>query len=352
MTNAIHSQSSIYPGTRQLLLTQVVFYFLMERHPLLAISRMESPMRIVEKPDNVLPLGKAHRHTVQAMSRKSLFPWVPHVILDWSMIAAAFVFAGHAHNALGYMLAVLVIGNRQHALAVLGHDGTHFTLHANRKINDFLSNIFCFWPMLITVEGYRKLHFTHHRETGTAQDPELMHKAARAPQWDLPLKKEKLSIYAAKDLVGYSVPDLLIILMFSRPEKKSLMVAPIALNVIGSASLTAFGFWWVPVMWYVSMATSFMMFFRFRLWLEHQGTGDTQRVNLNWWQRHLLAPHNIWLHWEHHEWPTVPYHRLPAARALATHTPVLSLAELMQQLEQAPSLPSGIALKEEKAKAA
>ena len=53
-----------------------------------------------------------------------------------------------------------------------------------------------------------------------------------------------------------------------------------------------------------------MMSFRLRLWLEHQGTPETHRLHLNFWQAALLAPHNSWLHWEHHTWPTIPYHRL------------------------------------------
>jgi fatty acid desaturase len=298
----------------------------------------------LETNGNVRTIRKGRSRVIQEISEKSLFPWLWHVALDWSIIVAAIAFAATTKHPLAYFLAALIIGNRQHALAVLGHDGTHFALHKDRIINDFLSNLFCFWPMLIAGEGYRTLHLTHHKNTGTSQDPELMHKGARAPQWDLPLNRKKVATYLLKDLIGYSVPDLLIILTFSRPEKKSLLIAPIAIHVVAIVGFIATGLWQVPVLWYVSMATSFMMFFRLRLWLEHQGTGDTQRVHLNWWQSRLLAPHNIWLHWEHHEWPTVPYHRLPDARKLVNAVPTLSLAELIHIFENSVSMPSGIAL--------
>jgi len=53
----------------------------------------------------------------------------------------------------------------------LGHDGTHFTLSHARGWNDFLTNLFAFWPIGLTVSGYRALHFKHHKHTGTDMTP-------------------------------------------------------------------------------------------------------------------------------------------------------------------------------------
>ena len=61
---------------------------------------------------------------------------------------------------------------------------------------------------------------------------------------------------------------------------------PIALGV---SALFACGGWEAAAVWYFSLPTSFMMFFRLRLWLEHQGTGDTQRLELTPLQGALLA---------------------------------------------------------------
>jgi fatty acid desaturase len=171
-----------------------------------------------------------------------------------------------------------------------------------------------------------------------------MHKSARTPQWDLSMNRKKVALYALKDLVGYSIPDLIIILTFARPKKKSLLVPVAAMHITSVVACGMAGFWWVPVLWYVSMATSFMMFFRLRLWLEHQGTYDTQRIHLNWWQSHLLAPHNIWMHWEHHEWPTVPYHKLQQARNLVKNPVPMNLSALVRTLENSAPRVSGAAL--------
>jgi len=66
---------------------------------------------------------------------------------------------------------------------VLGHDGTHYTLSGNARLNDILTNLVCFLPLGLTVSGYRALHYAHHQHTGTEHDPELRNKRMRSPQW-------------------------------------------------------------------------------------------------------------------------------------------------------------------------
>jgi fatty acid desaturase len=206
--------------------------------------------------------------------------------------------------------AVLITGNRQHALTVLGDDGTHYTLSHRARLNDFLTNVLCFWPLGLTVSGYRGLHYAHHAHTGTENDLELGHKRMRAPQWDLPNTPRTVLRYALMDLIGFSLADYVIIVRFAKPASR-----PLALfHVVALGLLLGAGLWLVAAAWYFSLVTSFMMFFRLRLWLEHQGTDDTQRLALTRWQGAVLAPHNAWHHWEHHKYPTIPYHRLQEAR--------------------------------------
>jgi fatty acid desaturase len=88
-----------------------------------------------------------------------------------------------------------------------------------------------------------------------------------------------------------------------------------------------------------------MMFFRLRLWLEHQGTDDTQRLTLTWWQGMILSPHNAWHHWEHHQYPTIPYHKLPRARQHLEGPAILTLRDLLATFAKARTIPSGTPLK-------
>lgn len=262
-------------------------------------------------------------------------------MLDWLMIGLAATTAILWSHPLGYILAVLIIGNRQHALAVLGHDGSHYSISRNRTLNDHLSNALAFGPLGLIVDGYRGLHLQHHRETGTANDPELMHKAMRAPQWDLPTSPFRVLRYALMDLLGGAASDYGIIVRFAKPEKKSAVWGLIGVHGLTVASLATLGLWQVVVLWYAALLTSFMMFFRLRLWLEHQGTTDTQRVDLRPIEAMVLAPHNAWYHWEHHQFAAVPYHQLPALRKALNGPRPVKLVCLVNQFRNSSFVPSG-----------
>src|ERR1017187_5953910 len=101
------------------------------------------------------------------LSRRTALPWLRDAVLDWTVIACALDLVHVFSNPVTWLLALLIIGNRQHALAILGHDGTHFTLSHDRKLNDRLTNLIAFWPLGLTVSGYRTLHFRHHKHAGT-----------------------------------------------------------------------------------------------------------------------------------------------------------------------------------------
>jgi len=122
------------------------------------------------------------------LNERVVWPWLKDALLDWAVMIAAMVQAGLWHNPAGYVLAILIIGNRQHGLALLGHDGTHCTLSHNRAVNETLTNLLAWWPLLLTNGGYRALHTDHHRHLSTDRDPEIVHKKSRARPiiWALP----------------------------------------------------------------------------------------------------------------------------------------------------------------------
>src|ERR1035438_9783025 len=178
---------------------------------------------------------KLNTARLRDLSRRRLFPWLTDAVMDWVVIAAGMALFGRWPCALTLLLAVLITGNRQHALTVLGHDGTHYTLSGNARFNDILTNLLCFLPLGLTVSGYRALHYAHHKHTGTEDDPELGHKRMRSPQWDLPATPGTVLRYALMDLVGFSLADYIIIVRFSKPQKGS-DYRPLALLHIGALS--------------------------------------------------------------------------------------------------------------------
>jgi fatty acid desaturase len=295
--------------------------------------------------DVAVHVFRRDKAVLRELGTRSMFQWLTDAAMDWAVIAAALAAVALWPHVAVFAAAVLVIGNRQHALTVLGHDGTHYTLSHKTRLNDLLTNLLCFWPLGLTVSGYRALHYAHHAHTGTESDPELGHKRMRAPQWDLPNKPIRVLRHAMMDLIGYSLADYVIIVRFAKPQSRR-EYAPLALFHLAALGLLLWsGMWLAAAAWYVSLVTSFMMFFRLRLWLEHQGTDDTQRLALTWWQGALLAPHNAWHHWEHHNYPTIPYHRLPEARRRLAGPAILTLRDLVTALRTSPHVASGASLR-------
>ena len=73
-------------------------------------------------------------------------------------------------------LAVTLVGGIQHRLAGLGHESAHYTLLKNKFLNDLVGDLFCMFPILVTVHFYRLFHLMHHQYTNDPDrgDPDLV----------------------------------------------------------------------------------------------------------------------------------------------------------------------------------
>ncbi len=89
---------------------------------------------------------------------------------DWAAIAGAIVVCTLFWHPALYLLAVMVIGSRQHSLLILGHDASHYRYLPTRWQNDLFANLFLMWPTFASVEGFRKFHGPHHQYTNLPGD--------------------------------------------------------------------------------------------------------------------------------------------------------------------------------------
>ena len=278
---------------------------------------------------------------IKALSDPSSLRWLSLVFGDWLYVVGALGTAYYCQNVFVYWLASLVIGNRLHALSIMGHDGAHRTASKRRSLNDTLVCLFAFWPLGIGLNGYRDFHFTHHRNVGTSSDPELKHRQGAAPEYGLPLRQGALLKYVLKDLLGFGVKGVWSLILLIKPRSTLDIAGP--LLMISSFWLVCLftGNGWILALWYFSICTSFWASFRMRVWIEHVGTRSTHRVHLSNWARIVFAPHGAGYHFEHHQWPSVPCWNLGKARLAETLTPILTLTEIMQFYENHSCLPSG-----------
>ena len=268
----------------------------------------------------------------------------------WVVIVASVWFGLHYSTWWSYLIAVIMIGSRQHALGTLVHDGTHFTLAKNRAANDFICDIFCAFPIFISTRGFRIFHITHHRYTRTEKDPEVHAKDAHPDYIWLKTKWGTFSTLA-RDFLGINalgafgnifiwsdVPSLLrkpkehwikqkmvpgIAEFLDRSHPKYKLKTNIKLRLVIYygllfGALTYFSCWKIFLgYWIVPMLSIVAGIIRMRGMSEHNGLKletdmDTSRTTL--WPSpvlgFLVTPFYVNYHLEHHLFPQVPYFHL------------------------------------------
>lgn len=191
-------------------------------------------------------------------------PWLKRVLADWAVIVVAYLIAWWADHPAGFLLVMPIIAVQQHALAILAHDGAHRLVSRTRWLNDFLTNLFCFWPLGFPLGGYRRFHFQHHRETGTADDPELRHKQV-FKQWALPLRPAKLAAHITTDVLGGGIPHLVMAAYLTRAVGLVDGLLPILFWTILGLSAWALDSLWIVGLWWASLIFCLWPIFRLRM---------------------------------------------------------------------------------------
>ena len=108
-----------------------------------------------------------------ALQRRSLLHAIWALSVNWGLVVGAFALATVWPNALGFLLALILLGGRQLGLGILMHDCAHRGFLPSAKANDWVGEWLCAAPMFADLEVYRRYHMTHHRHAGTDQDPDL-----------------------------------------------------------------------------------------------------------------------------------------------------------------------------------
>lgn len=261
------------------------------------------------------------------LPRTATWPWLAAAGRSWLVILTAAATAWRIDWWPAWILAAWVIGNRQHALSMLLHDGAHHCVARSRWLNDLLTILLCCIPLGLSLALYRRFHFQHHRLVGTAKDPELLHKRWAAPAFDTPLHGRSLLARSFLDLCGGGLPDMLrLIVLIRRGAPPLAGHGPgLVLMLLGAGCIWS-GWWWVPALWLGALISGYWTCFRWRIWFEHAGIPGTWRVAEVWWMQLLCTPHHAACHWEHHRSPGVPCCALARLRATTlAEAPVLDM---------------------------
>jgi fatty acid desaturase len=256
------------------------------------------------------------------------------IALQWLCIVGAIIIADHSGAGPLHWLvafaAIVFIASRQQALAVLVHEGAHYRLFANRRLNDTVCDLFCGLPVFMLTLRYRQTHMGHHLEPLGAEDPDWVIMRANPREWSWPRTARAGAIQLLRDAAGLSFLPYLqqwsawspLRNHFGKAAYPEPLTPEIRLRVYvfftAVAVIALAGFWRELLLyWMLPLATVSQLIFRIRTISEHMGTGDgsgmgyTRNVHPGLAERILISPLNVNHHLSHHLFPGVPWYRLP-----------------------------------------
>lgn len=269
----------------------------------------------------------------QLMQTSDWMGWLA-VLTTWGMIAASFALVAYLPNLLTCFIALIILGGRHLALAILMHDASHYSLFKSKRLNDFIGNWFCAYPTWQDLRRYRPHHLAHHKYAGSNKDPDLDLVAG------FPLPRASLMRKFLRDLTGisglkriyglimmdlgfirYTVSSSVVKLDQEGRTVKDYLISAFTnlhgvlitnfilffiLKLSGHAEL----FW----LWVISYLVPFSLFVRIRSIAEHACTEmdldplkNTRTTYANFLARITVAPHFVNYHLEHHYLMTVPH---------------------------------------------
>jgi fatty acid desaturase len=253
------------------------------------------------------------------------------IAAEWAMIGAAVALGqalwGSPAFWLAWPLLVAFIGGRQHALAVIGHDGVHWRLAADKRWNDAISDLLLWWPLVAMTEGFRRYHGPHHRFLNTDRDGNIamwgIRDAEGRPSREWTYPKTPAALLAKLCWRGCGLTGIARVLFSLVNTFRSRSVAYAAARMAYYAAILAAvhlaGAWAeLVLLWLVPLCTWFVFANYVRLICEHScvrsevaAYAETRTTVPTWLDVAFLMPRNIGYHYAHHAWPSVPFYRLP-----------------------------------------
>lgn len=262
---------------------------------------------------------------VRELSRLSEGRSLFKIALQWCGIVCATALCLHFWHPVLYILTVAFIGARQHALAIMVHDGAHYRLAKNRQLNDAISELLCAWPLLLTTtHRYRQNHLEHHLHLNSEADPDLARK--QTSEWRFPQRPAKLFGRLCAYALGWgAIASLKIISSFKgKPASPLFRIGRILFILTAAGATTAVSGWRIVLMfWIVPLLTWTQLILHIRSIAEHFAIpkasarsahqdvfSGTRTTKLTLLDRLFIGPRAMGYHLEHHLFPSVPLYNL------------------------------------------
>ncbi|MBC8123714.1 MAG: fatty acid desaturase [Gemmatimonadaceae bacterium] len=220
------------------------------------------------------------------------------VLISWWTSLLATLLVDTAKIPVLIIAAVMLVRAFLHTgLFITAHDAMHGTVfHQNRRINDWVGYSTSLTYAFLNYKNLLKKHYLHHRSPASKDDPDFCEGKGMFI-WYLTFMKGYLSgPECLMMLVGVNLTFCVLTLIFH--------IQPINLLL----------FWLLPI-----VLSSLQMFY-FGIYLPHRRPregytnrhrADSSRYSPFW---SFVSCYHFGYHWEHHEYPHIPWYQLPSAR--------------------------------------
>lgn len=263
-------------------------------------------------PQRCREMLKKHPEIAQLMGRN---PYTALLLLF--VVALQFGLAwqlgqlGASYWYLSVVLAFCVGAFSSHSLYVMIHEATHNLIFSSQWLNRILGIVADLPNVMPSAMGFRIYHLKHHAHQG---DPN--YDADMASEWEARLVK---NVWWRKALWLFFFP----LFQVARPPRLNIRlwnvwtVANLLLVLLADIIVLRF----LGVNGFLYLLLSFMFSVGLHplgaRWIQEHFTPDGQQETFSYYGPLNLLALNVGFHNEHHDFPAVPWNRLPQVRKIA-----------------------------------
>jgi len=252
--------------------------------------------------------------------KRKVVPIILWAVIPYVYILAALLVSRYFNSTISMIFAFALLLAAQRCFQVLVHDSAHFFYSSKQRRNDLLGNFLSAGFIGMSVPSYRKVHFEHHKNNGSVDDPEFI-------SMDIIRAQGGLLKLCITFLLGLRLVEL-IRKYYLKPISKDgnglenrdnfdwllstlklshVLICQVALfTVFLFADVVHFYLIWI----YLAVSVSPLLS-RLRFLVEHPERGETTMTTLaSIWELVFFAPNSFNYHFEHHCWPSVPPYKL------------------------------------------
>lgn len=261
-----------------------------------------------------LPLNSKEdtRDVIGRLSQLKPYKSISAILFEW-LVIFLILYVSQRVSIVWSILWIPLIATRMYALYSLVHEGVHYSITRNKRVNDIITKVFLSLPIFISLKNMRTAHFRHHKYLHTKEDPE--YQLLQYEEFEFPMKKSTFLKIVIMDISGINFCRYAFLKLkrgaLPKPEVAEMLFYIFSIAIIYSTNNIQAFF----LLWAIPYCTFFQTFNRIRAYTEHFNIPDsakskTRSLVLSFPLNFLFTPHNLGFHSVHHLYPNVPFYHL------------------------------------------